>query len=71
MQDGREGPGPVWGTKAETDASYNYGVTKTLEIVNKQIQGTGHSDIGAIFATHNSRSIDLGFKILEEHGLAK
>ncbi|CAG8947875.1 unnamed protein product [Penicillium salamii] len=70
-QQGHEGPGPVWGTKAETDASYNYGVTRTLEHVNKKIQESGHSDINAIFATHNSHSIDLGIRLLEEYGLAK
>ncbi|PLB47634.1 FAD-linked oxidoreductase [Aspergillus steynii IBT 23096] len=69
-KEGRQGPGPVWGTKAETDASFNYGIEKTLATVHKDIQGTGHSKIGAIFATHNSQSIDLGIKLLETYGLA-
>ncbi|KAL2832176.1 FAD-linked oxidoreductase [Aspergillus cavernicola] len=44
---------------------------KTLATVNTQIQETGHSEIGAVFATHNSHSIDLGIRLLEKHGLAK
>ncbi|RSL83081.1 hypothetical protein CEP51_004718 [Fusarium floridanum] len=68
---GKEGLGPVWPTKAETDASYNYGIEKTLSVVADQVKATGHSTIGAIFATHNSFSIDLGIKLLEKHGLAK
>ncbi|KAI9041792.1 putative amino-acid permease [Aspergillus affinis] len=67
----RQGPGPVWGTKAETDASYNYGIEKTLATVKKQIQKTGNPEIGAVFATHNFYSIDFGIRLLETHGLAK
>ncbi|GLA18572.1 hypothetical protein AnigIFM62618_006222 [Aspergillus niger] len=70
-KEGRKGPGPVWGSKAETDASFNYGIAKTLATVSSQIQETGHSQIGAVFATHNSTSVDLGIRLLEEHGLAK
>lgn len=71
VKEGRQGSGPIWGTKAETDASYNYGIKKTLATVNTHIQETGHSKIGAIFATHNSNSIDIGIGLLEDYGLAK
>ncbi|BCS30173.1 uncharacterized protein APUU_80476S [Aspergillus puulaauensis] len=67
----RQGPGPVWGTKAETDASFNYGVEKALRAVSKQIQESGCSVLGAVFATHNSCSVDLGIRLLEEYGLAE
>ncbi|KAM0414657.1 hypothetical protein ACHAPT_013501 [Fusarium lateritium] len=68
---GNEGLGPVWPTKSETDASFNYGIEKTLSVVADQVKATGHSTIGAVFATHNSFSIDLGINLLEKHGLAK
>ncbi|OQD66906.1 hypothetical protein PENPOL_c004G09359 [Penicillium polonicum] len=70
-EEGREGPGPVWETKSETDASYNYGVEKTLSTVAEQIQKTGHSRISVVFATHNSISIDRGIELLEKYGMAK
>ena len=68
-EEGREGQGPVWSTKAETDASYNCGISKTLSTVSDQIKESGHSRISAVFATHNSLSIDLGIQLLEKHGL--
>ncbi|KAH7142711.1 FAD-linked oxidoreductase-like protein [Dactylonectria estremocensis] len=68
---GRQGTGPVWATKAETDASFNYGIEKTLSTVAEQVLETGHSKLSAVFATHNSISIDLGIKLLEKHGLAQ
>ncbi|PYI03706.1 FAD-linked oxidoreductase [Aspergillus sclerotiicarbonarius CBS 121057] len=67
----REGPGPVWATKEETDASYNYGIQKTLSTVADQVRQDGHSRISVFFATHNSISIDLAIKFLERHGLAR
>ncbi|GLB19542.1 hypothetical protein AtubIFM61612_009449 [Aspergillus tubingensis] len=67
----RAGPGPVWATKAETDASYNYGIRKTLSTVAEQIRRDGHSRISVVFATHNSNSIDLATNVLEEEGLAR
>ncbi|KAL3474885.1 FAD-linked oxidoreductase-like protein [Aspergillus californicus] len=70
-KEGREGPGPVWATKAETDASFNYGVEKTLSTVAEQVKQSGRSRIGVVFATHNSISIDLGIKLLEKYGLAR
>ncbi|OGM49744.1 proline dehydrogenase [Aspergillus bombycis] len=70
-KEGREGPGPVWPTKADTDASYNYGIEKTLSTVADQIQQTGRSRISAVFATHNSISVDLGIKLLEKYEVAK
>jgi len=70
-QEGRQGPGPVWETKKETDASFNYGIEKTLTTVANQIRKTGISKLSAVFATHNSISIDLGIKLLEKHGLAE
>lgn len=36
-QEGRQGPGPVWETKEETDASFNYGIEKTLATVADQV----------------------------------
>ncbi|KAH7242711.1 FAD-linked oxidoreductase-like protein [Fusarium tricinctum] len=69
-QEGRHGPGPVWKTKEETDASYNHGIEKTLATVADQIRETGSSKLGTVFATHNSISIDLGIELLEKHGLA-
>lgn len=68
---GRDGEGPVWSTKAETDASFNYGIEKTLATVAAQIQNSGHSRISGVFATHNSISVDLGIGLLEKHGLAE
>ncbi|EEU48330.1 uncharacterized protein NECHADRAFT_31479 [Fusarium vanettenii 77-13-4] len=70
-KEGRQGPGPVWPTKAETDASFNHGIEKTLSTVASQVRETGHSKLGAVFATHNSISIDLGIQLLEKHRLAK
>lgn len=70
-KEGKTGEGPVWPTKAETDASFNYGIEKTLATVAEQVQKTGHSNLSAVFATHNSISIDLGIQLLEKHGLAR
>ncbi|KAM6534335.1 proline dehydrogenase [Fusarium falciforme] len=70
-KESRQGPGPVWPTKAETDASFNHGIEKTLSTVASQVRETGHSKLGAVFATHNSISVDLGIQLLEKHGLAK
>lgn len=70
-KEGRSGEGPVWSTKAETDASYNFGIEKTLATVAAQVQESGHSKICAVFATHNAISIDLGIQLLEKHELAK
>jgi proline dehydrogenase len=70
-KEGRGGEGPVWSTKAETDASFNYGIEKTLAIVADQVRTTGYSRISGVFATHNSISIDLGLQLLEKYGLAE
>lgn len=70
-KEGREGPGPVWATKADTDTSFNYGIEKTLSTVADQVQQTGQSRISVVFATHNSISIDLGIKLLEKYGMTK
>lgn len=70
-KEGRKGDGPVWSTKAETDASFNYGIEKTLSTVAEQVQQTGHSRLGAVFATHNSISIEKGIQLLKKHGLAE
>lgn len=69
-QEGRQGPGPVWASKAETDASYNYGIEKSLSTIADQVQQTGHSRLAVVFATHNSVSVDLGIKILEKYKMA-
>ncbi|KAM0416977.1 hypothetical protein ACHAPT_013001, partial [Fusarium lateritium] len=68
---GKEGEGPVWPTKEETDASFNYGVEKTLSAIADQVRETGVSRIGVVFATHNSISVDLGIKLMEQNGLAQ
>ncbi|KAF2152721.1 FAD-linked oxidoreductase [Myriangium duriaei CBS 260.36] len=65
-----EGPGPVWSTKAETDASYDYGVAKAIETIAQQIRKRGRSDVSVVFATHNSHSVDKGLRLFEEWGLA-
>ncbi|XPS76579.1 proline dehydrogenase [Ascochyta lentis] len=70
-EEGRQGQGPVWSTKAETDASFNYGIEKTLDTVANQIREGGKSRISAVFATHNSISVDLGISLLEKYGLAE
>ena len=70
-KEGRQGEAPVWPTKAETDASFNYGIETALATIAEQVRETGHSRIGAVFATHNSISIDLGILLLEKYGLAK
>ncbi|KAH7148024.1 FAD-linked oxidoreductase-like protein [Fusarium sp. MPI-SDFR-AT-0072] len=69
--DGKQGPGPVWPTKEEADASFNYGIEKTLATVAQQVRETGHSKLSAVFATHNSISVDLGLDLLQRHGLAR
>jgi proline dehydrogenase len=70
-EEGRQGHGPVWPSKAETDASFNYGIERTLETVADQIREDGKSRISAVFATHNSISIDLGISLLGKYGLAE
>ncbi|EON70078.1 hypothetical protein W97_09344 [Coniosporium apollinis CBS 100218] len=70
-KEGKKGEGPVWSTKAETDASFNYGIEKTLSTVADQVRQTGHSRLSAVFATHNSISIDKGIQLLKKHGLAE
>ncbi|KAK7219883.1 hypothetical protein V2G26_007886 [Clonostachys chloroleuca] len=70
-REGRHGPGPVWASKKETDASFNYGIEKALSVIRSQIEETGSSRLGAVFATHNSYSVDFGIQLLEEYGMAK
>ena len=70
-EEGREGPGPVWATKEETDASFNYGIEKSISTMAVQIQRNGRSNLSAVLATHNSISVDLGLTLLEKYGLAK
>lgn len=70
-EEGREGQGPVWPTKAATDASYNYGIDKTLSTIADQVKRGGHSRLGAVFATHNSVSVDKAIQLLEKYGLAE
>jgi proline dehydrogenase len=70
-KEGRQGPGPVWETKEETDTSFNYGIEKTLATVANQVRENGSPKLSAVFATHNSISTDLGIKLLEKHGLAE
>jgi proline dehydrogenase len=70
-REGRQGPGPVWPTVEETHTSYNYGIQKTISTIAEQVKNNGHPNIGAVFATHNSISIDLAVKLLEQHGMAK
>ncbi|KAF9871808.1 proline dehydrogenase [Colletotrichum karsti] len=70
-KEGHQGPSPVWSTKEETDASFNYGIEKALSTIAEQVRQTGSSRIGAVFATHNSISVGLGIRLLEEYGLAK
>ncbi|EGU81575.1 hypothetical protein FOXB_07920 [Fusarium oxysporum f. sp. conglutinans Fo5176] len=69
--DGKQGHGPVWPTKEETDASFNYGIEKTVATIAQQVRETGHSKLGAVFATHNSISVGLGLDLLQKHGLAR
>lgn len=69
-EEGRQGPGPVWPTKEETDASYNYGIEKTLRVLADQMQSTGKSGIGAVFATHNSTSVERTLQLLESYKFA-
>ncbi|KAJ0386928.1 hypothetical protein COL922a_003404 [Colletotrichum nupharicola] len=35
-KEGHKGPGPVWSTKEETDASYNYGIEKALSTLGNK-----------------------------------
>lgn len=70
-REGLSGPGPVWATKEETDASFNHGMERTLAAISDQVEKTGKSSIDAVFATHNSISTDLGIQLLERYGLAK
>ncbi|EWZ84224.1 hypothetical protein FOWG_12038 [Fusarium oxysporum f. sp. lycopersici MN25] len=69
--DGKQGHGPVWPTKEETDASFNYGIEKTVATIAQQVRETGHSKLSAVFATHNSISVGLGLDLLQKHGLAR
>ncbi|KAJ5279055.1 hypothetical protein N7478_004427 [Penicillium angulare] len=70
-EQGFQGPGPVWATKEETDASYNYGIEKTISTIAGEIAHTGRSSVGFVMATHNSISVDLGIQLLEKYGLAR
>ncbi|KAL4739372.1 FAD-linked oxidoreductase-like protein [Aspergillus similis] len=70
-REGRQGLGPVWPTVEETHASYNYGIQRTISTIAEQIKNNGHPKIGAVFATHNSISIDLAIKLLEQNRMAK
>lgn len=70
-EEGREGPGPVWSTKEETDASYKYGIEKAVSTIADQIQEASCSRLSVVFATHNSISVELGIKLLEKYGLAR
>jgi proline dehydrogenase len=70
-KEGREGPGPVWASKDESDASYNYGIARALEVVAGQARESGHARIGVVLATHNSISIELAIKLLEKYGMAR
>ncbi|KAK2687850.1 hypothetical protein QWA68_013730 [Fusarium oxysporum] len=69
--DGKQGHGPVWPTKEETDASFNYGIEKTVATIAQQVRETGHSKLSAVFATHNAISVGLGLDLLQKHGLAR
>ncbi|RDW70301.1 hypothetical protein BP5796_08698 [Coleophoma crateriformis] len=71
QREGCIGEGPVWSSKAETDASYNFGIEETLATVANQVQETGKSKLCAVFATHNAISIDLAIQLLEKYELAK
>ncbi|KAL4911714.1 FAD-linked oxidoreductase-like protein [Aspergillus aurantiobrunneus] len=68
--EGREGPGPVWATKEDTDASFNYGIKKTLDTVAEQVRKDGLSRISVVLATHNAISINMAVELLEKHGMA-
>ncbi|CAG9984314.1 unnamed protein product [Clonostachys byssicola] len=70
-KEGRHGPGPVWASKEETDASFNYGIEKALSVIRSQIKETGSSRLCAVFATHNSYSVDLGIHLLEKYGMVE
>ncbi|KOC13581.1 hypothetical protein AFLA70_292g001391, partial [Aspergillus flavus AF70] len=70
-KEGREGLGPVWPTKADTDTGFNYGMKKTPFTVAEQIQQTDQPRFSIVFATHNPISIDLGIKLLEKYGMAE
>ncbi|RSL88136.1 hypothetical protein CEP52_015300 [Fusarium oligoseptatum] len=67
---GKEGQEPVWASKEETDASFNYGVEKMLSTIADQVHSTGHSRIGAVFATHNSISVDLVQELRRPKGVS-
>ncbi|EXL93762.1 hypothetical protein FOIG_13330 [Fusarium odoratissimum NRRL 54006] len=69
--DGKQGHGPVLPTKEGTDASFNYGIEKTVATIAPQVRETGHSKLSAVFATHNSISVGLGLDLLQKHGLAR
>ncbi|RYC82287.1 hypothetical protein BFJ63_vAg14811 [Fusarium oxysporum f. sp. narcissi] len=69
--DGKQGHSPVWPTKEEIDASFNYGIEKTVATIAQQVRETGHSKLSAVFATHNSISVGLGLDLLQKHGLAR
>lgn len=69
-QEGRA-ESPIWPTKEATDASFNYGIERALSVIAKQVQRTGSSEMGVVFATHNAHSVDLGIELLEKHGLAR
>ncbi|EXA33835.1 hypothetical protein FOVG_15134 [Fusarium oxysporum f. sp. pisi HDV247] len=55
--DGEQGHGPVWPTKEETDASFNYGIEKTVATI---AQPTGARN-----------GVGLGLDLLQKHGLAR
>lgn len=62
--------GPIWPTKADCDASYNNAMERSISLIVNQVKATGRAKIGAVFATHNSLSIEKGIRLLEQAGLA-
>lgn len=67
---GDDSMGPIWPNKEACDKSYNDAMDKSITFMAKQIKEHGQAKFGAVFATHNSHSIDKGIQLLEETGLA-
>ena len=60
---------PVWQTKTETDASFNDAMRYTLEKVAEQVAAGQPPRNSAVFATHNSHSVDEAIRLLKEYNL--
>ncbi|KLT43686.1 FAD-linked oxidoreductase [Cutaneotrichosporon oleaginosum] len=63
------GPPPVWGSKAETDASYRQSIETGINAIAAHKEDPSTADVAVIFATHNEISVDDAIGLLAKTGL--